>query len=406
VHILFLSHRFPYPPTFGSKLRAFHTIRHLARSHRVTVLAPVRSDEEAEQARGIAPYCDAFHAFPVHRLAQSAKVALSTASWVTASEAFFHSAAMWRKVRRLVDDGGVDFVFVHCSSVGRVSACAAGVPKLIDFCDVDSRKWLDYTAFKPWPLSWGYRWEALRLATLERRLVDAFDLTCVATPGEVDALREIGANMDKVDWFPNGVDAEFFRPADDPYDGDLITFVGRMDYFPNEQAVTGFCREVWPALRAARPQLRLQIVGASPTSAVRKLATLPGVQVTGAVPDVRPYVQRSALTIAPLKIARGTQNKVLESMAMSVPVVASPVAARGVDALPGEHLLVAEKRTEWRDAILRILDDKNLRQRLGAAGRTRVLSHHAWSSSLQRVDAMIERCIASRVLARAAPQRS
>ena len=406
MRILYLSHRFPYPPTFGSKVRAFHTIRHLARSHQVTVLAPVRSDEEAEQAKGIAPHCHSFHVFPVGAAAQTLKVALSTISSVTASEAFFHSGAMRRMVKQLLAARSFDFVFVHCSSVGRAVATLTELPKLIDFCDVDSRKWLDYTAFKPWPLSLGYGWEAARLARVERHLVRAFDLTTVATPGELDALKEIGAEPGKLDWFPNGVDVDFFRPSDEPYDTELITFVGRMDYFPNEQAMTDFCNDTWPRLRAVRPSVRLQIVGASPTPAVRRLASLPGVSVTGAVADVRPYVQRSALTIAPLKIARGTQNKILESMAMGVPVVASRIAACGVDAVAGEHLLAAATNAELGDAILRLLGDARLRSRLGTAGRERVLSHHTWVRSMQRLDALVDRCVTSRASAELAVQRS
>ncbi len=395
MRILYLSHRFPSPPTFGSKVRAFHTIRHLAQSHHVTVLAPVRSLQEAEEARGIAPYCQAFRTFPVRFPVQAAKVALSTITPMTASEAYFHSPAMRREAARLLSSEAFDFVFVHCSSVGRIVSGIAGVPKLIDFCDVDSQKWSDYTAFKPWHLSLGYRWEALRLAAAERRLVRSFDLTTVATPGELETLKRIGADESKIDWFPNGVDVDFFAPSDEPYDPNLITFVGRMDYFPNEQAMVDFCNDVWPRLRAARPTVRLQIVGASPTAAVRRLGELPGVVVTGAVADVRPYVRRSALTIAPLQIARGTQNKILESMAMGVPVIASRIAAGGVDAIPGEHLLVASTATEYVDLALKLLGDAPMRARLGAAGRQRVLTHHTWTRSMQRVDALIERCLAT-----------
>jgi sugar transferase (PEP-CTERM/EpsH1 system associated) len=405
VRILYLSHRFPFPPTFGSKVRAFHTIRHLSRSHDVTVFAPVRSDEEAEEAKGIAPHCGDFRVFPVRASLQAAKLALSTFSTVTASEAFFHSATMRRAARRLLASGQFDFVFVHCSSVGRVVADVTELPKLIDFCDVDSRKWAEYADFKPWPLSLGYLWEAKRLEAAERRLVRAFDLTTVATPGELDALLEIRAEPHKVDWFANGVDVDFFKPSEEPYDADLITFVGRMDYFPNEQAMSDFCRVIWPRLRAARPAVRLQIVGASPSAAVRRLESLPGVSVTGAVDDVRPYVRRSALTIAPLKIARGTQNKILESMAMGVPVVASSVAARGVDAVTGEHLLAAGTDADFYDAIVQILDDARLRHRLSLAARERVLSRHTWARSMQRVDALIERCVASHATASLAAQR-
>src|SRR5262249_42846067 len=173
------------------------------------------------------------------------------------------------------------------------------------------------------------------------------------------------------DWFPNGVDSGYFSPGEEPYDRDTISFVGRMDYYPNEQCMLDFCRNVFPLLRQRRPNLRLSIVGADPVPSVRKLASLPGVTVTGSVPGVRPYVRRSAVMVAPLNIARGTQNKILEAMAMGVPVVTSPAAAGGVDAVRHEHLLVAGDHAEQYAALVRILDDSRERRRLALAGRAR-----------------------------------
>jgi glycosyltransferase involved in cell wall biosynthesis len=156
-----------------------------------------------------------------------------------------------------------------------------------------------------------------------------------------------------------------------------------------------FCARTLPLLHARRPSLKLVIVGADPSPRVQRLAQLPGVSVTGSVPDVRPYLHRSALMIAPLNIARGTQNKILEAMASGVPVVTSRVAAGGVDAVDGEHFLVASTPEEYAAAVLRILDDPAERQRLSRAGRARMLSHHAWDKSMLRLDGIIDRCLAS-----------
>ena len=159
--------------------------------------------------------------------------------------------------------------------------------------------------------------------------------------------------------------------------------------------MSDFCRDVLPLLKSRAPSVRLQIVGAEPSAAVRRLGTIEGVTVTGSVPDVRPYLARAALTVAPLRIARGTQNKILEAMAMGVPVVASRLAAGGVDAVPGQHLLVADTPGEQCDAILRVLGDVRERARLSQAGRARMLSNHAWPSSMQRLDGVIDRCLGS-----------
>jgi sugar transferase (PEP-CTERM/EpsH1 system associated) len=400
MRILFLAHRFPYPPTFGSKVRAFNMIRHLAQAHEVTVMAPARSAAEADEARGIAAHCASYEAFPVAGWAQLVKVGITLPTVVSASEAYFHSGAMKAAIARRVAAGAADMIVVHCSSVGRLVEDLP-LPKLIDFCDVDSRKWLDYTAFKPFPLSAGYRWEGWRMTAAERRLARKFDAVTVATAGELATMRDLGMAA-RADWFPNGVDTEYFTPGTEPFEPETISFVGRMDYFPNERCMVDFCRDVWPRLRARRAGVRLQIVGAAPTPAVQALARIDGVTVTGAVPDVRPFVRRSALTIAPLSIARGTQNKVLESMAMGVPVVCSPLAAAGVEAEPGVHLRVARSAEDWVNEVERLLADPAQRAALAEAGRARVFSHHTWPRAMQRLDAIVARCMQAHVQSSAA----
>ena len=261
---------------------------------------------------------------------------------------------------------------------------------------MDSQKWLEYAHYKPFPLSAGYWWEGTRLLAEEKRLARRFDLCTATTRAEWETLDSYGTGVAS-DWFPNGVDSEYFAPgstSDDAYEANTVVFVGRMDYYPNQQCMFDFCRDTLPLLRAQRPGVKLTIVGADPSPAVRKLGELDGVTVTGSVPDVRPYVRQAALTVAPLTIARGTQNKVLEAMAMGVPVVASSAAAGGVDAIPGEHLLVADTPMQQRDAILGLMSSPEQRAALSRAGRARMLSNHAWPQSMARLDGIIDRCLA------------
>jgi sugar transferase (PEP-CTERM/EpsH1 system associated) len=213
------------------------------------------------------------------------------------------------------------------------------------------------------------------------------------TRAERETLEGYHTGVD-TDWFPNGVDGAYFAPTGGPYDADTICFVGRMDYYPNQECMVDFCARVLPLVRARRPQAKLLIIGADPSRAVRKLGDLPGVTVTGSVVDVRPYLLGSALMVAPLSIARGTQNKILEAMAAGVPVVASCLSAGGVDAVANDHFLVASTPEEYARAVMRILDNPALRQRLSVAGRERMLSHHTWTRSMQRLDGIIERCVA------------
>jgi len=392
VKILYVCHRFPYPPKRGGKIRPFNMIRHLSASHEVTVASLARSPEEADEARGIAPYCAEYHLATVPSWRQWARMLATLPTPTTASASYFHSPDLARTIRGLLRKRKFDLIFVHCSSVAHYVAHVDDVPKILDYGDMDSQKWLEYSRYKPFPLSLGYRWEGMKLLAEEKRLARKFDLCTATTRAEWETLESYRTGA-PTDWFPNGVDSRYFALGDEPYDPDTISFVGRMDYYPNQECMFEFCRSTLPLLRARRPSLQLLIVGADPSPAVRKLGEMPGVTVTGSVPDVRPYLHRSALTVAPLNIARGTQNKILEAMASGVPVVTSRVAAGGVDAVDGEHFLIAGTPSEYCAAILRIIEDPGDRRRLSEAGRARVLTHHAWSKSMQRLDRIVERAM-------------
>jgi sugar transferase (PEP-CTERM/EpsH1 system associated) len=392
--ILYICHRFPFPPKRGGKIRPFNMIRHLAAGHEVTVASLARSPAEAEEGKGIAPYCARYEMAEVSNPVQVARMVLRAPTPIPSSMGFFYSPELGRRVRELLAHQRFDLVFVHCSSVAQYVANVRGLPKILDFGDMDSQKWLEYSRYKPFPLSAGYWLEGRKLEREERRLAARFDVCTATTRAEWETLESYGTGV-ATDWFPNGVDSAYFAPGGAPYEGDTICFVGRMDYYPNQECMYEFCARVLPRIQARRPQTKLLIVGADPTPAVRKLGALPGVTVTGSVPDVRPFLQASALMVAPLNIARGTQNKILEAMAAGVPVVTSGVAAGGVDAVAQEHFLVANSAEEHSAAVLRILEDRSERDRLAGAGRSRMLSHHDWGRSMQRLDRVIERCLVS-----------
>jgi polysaccharide biosynthesis protein PslH len=393
VRILYVCHRFPFPPKRGGKIRPFNMIRHLAATHDVTVASLARSSEEAREGEGIAPFCSRYVMAKVTAPAQVARMLARLPTRTPSSMGFFYSSELARRVRKLLARDRYDLIFVHCSSVAQYVDRVREIPKILDFGDMDSQKWLEYARYKPFPLSTGYWLEGKKLEREESRLATRFDMCTATTRAEWETLASYGNRLAS-DWFPNGVDSTYFTPSAEPYDPNEICFVGRMDYYPNQECMFDFCARTWPRLRQRRPDIKLTIVGADPSPAVQKLGRLAGVTVTGSVPDVRPFVRRAALMIAPLNIARGTQNKILEAMAMGVPVVTSRVAAGGVDAVAQEHFLVAQSPEEYSAAVLRILDNPAERSRLAHAGRERVLRNHAWSHSMQRLDRVIERCLA------------
>jgi sugar transferase (PEP-CTERM/EpsH1 system associated) len=390
--VLYLCHRFPFPPKRGGKIRPFNMIRHLSRDHEVHVASLARSDEEASEGRGLAQFCARYEmgrvSDPVQVLRMLARLPTPTPS----SFGFFYSPQIGRMVRDSLERERYDLIFVHCSSVAQYVADVTGTPKILDFGDMDSQKWLEYARYKPFPLNMGYYLEGTKLEREEKRLARCFDVCTTTTRAEWQTLESYNTGVAS-DWFPNGVDSEYFAPSAEPYHPDTLTFVGRMDYYPNQECMFDFCARTLPRLQAKRPALKLLIVGADPSAAVRNLQNLPGVTVTGSVPDVRPFLHRAAAMVAPLRIARGTQNKILEAMAAGVPVVTSSVAAGGVDALPEEHFLVADEPEALTNAVLRIVENPIERSRLAAAGRQRMLSHHNWAHSMQRLDRIVERCL-------------
>ena len=197
---------------------------------------------------------------------------------------------------------------------------------------------------------------------------------------------------------PNGVDTEYFRRdvLGLPQSFEIV-FLGRMDYFPNVDGIVHFTNEIFPLVRRQIPSAMLRIVGSSPVREVRNLARLPGVSVTGSVPDVRPYLSNAVTAIAPLRIARGTQNKVLECMAMGVPVVTTPEVAKGVQAVPGQHLLVASDSKVFASQVIDVLQKTELRNALSVAGRLQVETSHSWARSMETLDTVIDRFCRAKV---------
>jgi hypothetical protein len=395
MRILLLCHRFPYPPNSGANIRSFNMIRHLSQHHAVVVASPTRNEKEREAEADLVRLCAGVITAPISSVQAWANTLLALPTPRPSSFGYFSSSLLARRVRNAAAEQRFDLVIAHSSSVGPYAQAMPGVPKIMDFCDMDSQKWLAYRKQTRFPKSLGYWLEGMKLVRVEQRLAEDFDCSTCATPAELASLGEIAPGATG-DWFPNGVDLEFFHPQAGEYDANQICFVGRMDYFPNVQAMTAFVREVLPLIRAERPRCKLAIVGAAPTAEARALAEAEGVTVTGSVPDVRPYFAASACSVAPLVVARGTQNKILESLAMGVPVVASDLAARGLDAVPGEHLLAADGPPAMAAAVLRLMSDADERRRLALAGRARMESHHSWAGAMAKLDRIIDRMMEAR----------
>ncbi|WP_435011859.1 TIGR03087 family PEP-CTERM/XrtA system glycosyltransferase (plasmid) [Tundrisphaera lichenicola] len=381
--ILYVAHRLPYPPDKGDRIRTFHVLRSL--SSRAAVHLACLADEEPDDAAvdSLRRYCERIAVVRLGRVTRGARTMASLVFGGTATEGAFGNPSL-RRILRLWA-GETRFTAALASSSGvaqylRIEELRE-IPAVVDLMDVDSQKWLDYAATTRGPRSWLYGIEGSRMRRLEAGLSDSMSALTLVTEAEADIYRRFRPDG-PVHAIPNGVDQSYFRP-DPPEAESGCVFVGAFDYRPNVDGACWFCREAWPGILDRSPGVRLALVGRRPSPVVRGLARLEGVDVVGEVPDVRPYLAGAAVVLAPLRIARGVQNKVLEALAMGKAVVASPQALEGLNVDSGVHLLVASTPEDWSNVVTHLLETPDLRRRLGESGRRYIEENHQWDRCLE-----------------------
>ena len=381
---LFVCHRLPFPPDKGDKIRSWRLLGLLRERYDVALGAFVDDEADWKHERVLRAACADLLLLPLRPKVKLARAARSLPGGsLTASVYRDPRLSAWIAGQR----GAGPAVEVAFSSAVAPSLFGGQAPLLLDMVDVDSAKWSAYAETERWPVSVPYGIEGRRLARLEADATRRATATFLVTPEEADLARALpGAAPDRIDWWANGVDTDVFRPgAVPPARGACdVVMTGAMDYRPNADAAVRLARDVLPLLRDARPGTTLALVGARPVRRVERLADLPGVTVTGRVPDIRPWLLGAKVAAAPLTVARGVQNKVLEAMAAGLPIVASAGAAAGSGAEQGKHLLVADGPRETAEAILRILSDQGLAAELGTASRALAERDFGWEARLQR----------------------
>ena len=392
--LLLLIHRIPYPPNKGDKIRSYHLLKHLAQHYRVHLATFVDDPDDWQHVPTVQAMCTSSHFGKLAPLAGRVRSLGGLVAGRSLSFDYYRNGAMQDWVDQQMQANGIKRVLVFSSPMAQYAEKYPQARRVVDFCDVDSDKWRQYAEKKPWPMSWLYRHEANALLAYERHVAKTCDASLFVSAPEADLFRKLAPESDaRIGYFNNGVDTDFFSPEREypsPYqDGErALVFTGAMDYWPNIDAVQWFASEVFPKLIAANPKLRFYIVGARPAPAVLALGQQNGVVVTGTVPDVRPYIHHGEIAVAPLRIARGIQNKVLEAMAMGRPVVVSPQALEGIEAQPGTDLVLADGAEQHIQVLSSLLAQPDAR--LGAAARATVQTHYSWPSKLARIEERLE----------------
>ncbi len=400
--ILTISNYFPYPPQDGTKIQIFQRIRYLSENHSVTLLCVVSQEPEPALVEELQRYCQV-------KIILRPKVQLSENAWERAVN-FFRSYI-----------SGIPYYFTQAIST---EACGwiRAQQQLQDFdvveADIEAGLYLcdPMEAFKVWVLhsvsdaneerrlrvvrGWidrflihSYRGISRRF---ERHVARRVDMVAVLTPENVVEMNRIDPKIPVSNCLTNGVDLDYFHFEPPGAHAEGVCFVGTMDYHPNPDAVFHFYHDIWPAVRREVPSARFFVIGSKPTNDVVALGQDPSVTVTGFVEDVRPLTRNAGVAVAPLRMGGGILNKVLEAMAMGVPVVASSIAVHGLGVEPEVHLFIADDDAEFAAAVKRLLLEPELRTRMAAAARRYVETSHQWRLIIRRYEAELGGRVARR----------
>lgn len=393
--LLYLVHRIPYPPDKGDKIRSYHLLKYLSKYYRIHLGTFIDDEKDWRYLDKVKNFCSGETCFTnLNPKAARLRSLSGLFSGQPLTLPYYWDGGLQTWVNSVLETRPIRNIVVFSSAMAQYVSHAGSIRRIIDFVDIDSDKWMQYSATKTWPMSWIYRRESRLLLGYERKIAKDFDSAAFVSETEANLFKRLAPEAaTKVTYFNNGVDADYFSPQNiypNPYPAgiEVLVFIGAMDYWANVDAVDWFARSIFPVIRAQLPEIEFYIVGARPTAEVMALTALPGVTVTGSVPDVRPYLAHASLAVAPLRIARGIQNKVLEAMAMEKIVIASPQAVEGIRAARGQELLVANDEGDFAHQIISLFQDGPFLN-IACAARARVLEDYSWKRNLGRIDGLL-----------------
>ncbi len=386
--ILFLSHRVPYPPNKGEKIRAFNEIKYLSKSHEIHLLAFYDYPEEIQYKNNLEPFCESVTLIPLIRWKQYFRAGFAMVSGKPWSLGYFGNTLMKKTVSKKTADISPDLIFVYCSSMAAYVNHVSGTPKVLDFVDSDALKWKQYSQARKAPACWLYGYEAKKLLEFETEMVKAFDYSIFVSASEI-AGHNLQPLRNKIVFVQNGIDLQLFKPSDTDNKEPAIAFTGAMDYYPNIDAVVHFAHKIFPKVRTVYPNARFFIIGSRPATVVQKLSSIPGITVTGTVKDVRPFLSRCRCAVVPLRIAQGIQNKILEALAIGLPVVATPIAAGELRAIKDLPLAIAEDSESFAKKVIGYMKQASLSNEAVDACRRSLKAHFDWTTNLDALDELI-----------------
>ena len=415
--LLYLAHRIPYPPNKGDKIRSFNEIKYLSQNHEIDLACLADDPRDLKYEEDLRKYCRTTNVVLINPILARVKSAFRLFSKKPLSVPYFYSKRLQETISHWRSINNYDAILCYSSpmaeyifrSISDRPSTTKPLPKLImDFVDVDSEKWKQYAQRIHWPLSWVYQLESKRLAEFERKVAVAFDHSIFVTHGEERIFKSKNPHIQNITVITNGVDLDYFSPqfqqatavsarhstfsrqhstlGSHPQSSHLqpsspiIVFTGAMDYYANIDGVIWFSKEIFPLIKRKIPEVQFYIVGSKPTKEILALSKNKSIKVTGYVRDTREYFRKATIAVAPLRIARGIQNKILEPMAMGIPVVGTSDAMKGTQATSTDGIRVADNPEDFAQEVLCLIRDPKSRHECSVRARRYVENHHRWEN--------------------------
>lgn len=393
--LLYLTHRIPYPPNKGDKIRSYHILKYLAQSYDIYLGTFIDDPDDWQYLPHLESICTEVCCLSLKPKLAKLKSLQGLFQGRPLTVPYYKSRQMSGWVNKVLKSHEFDSCLVFSSAMAQFIDPSLSIRTVIDFVDVDSDKWLQYAKGKRWPASWIYKREGERLLDYDRAIANRFDYSFFVSAYEAELFQQLVPEAKaRIGYFNNGVDADYFKPDPDlpsPYNNefDVLVFTGAMDYWANVDAVSWFAQTVFPKIIQHKPSARFYIVGSRPSNEVRQLEKIQGIVVTGRVEDMRPYLQHARVAVAPLRIARGIQNKVLEAMAMAKPVLLTSLATEGLEINDTLDLTISDEPDVLASQAVALLNGKHS-QAGSSVNRAFVQQHYTWPVNIDKVRSQLE----------------
>ncbi len=394
-NLLFLTHRIPYPPNKGDKIRSYHFLKTLAEHYNIYLGTFIDDPEDWNFTTSVQPYCQQTCIQPLKPFQAKIKSLKGLLTGEALSVPYYSNKALQTWVDQIIKRYEIKKVLIFSSVMAQYVVNNNQLRLIADFVDVDSDKWSQYARNKRWPESWIYRREARQLLKYEIQVIDRADAGIFVSELEAELFKSLAPDYrEKIKAVNNGVDTHYFSPMhvfNSPYRQNerVLVFTGAMDYWANVDAVKWFAEQVFPIIHRQHDSARFYIVGSKPTREVQALAEQPGVIVTGTVKDIRPYVAAAEIVVAPLRIARGIQNKVLEAMSMGKSIIATSAAIEGIPVNDQLDLSIADDPQQFAEAAVNLLELNSITF-ASKENRRFILERFSWQSSFERLISLID----------------